>query len=120
MLLGHISIGFELVNRLWNELREAGMLAPWEDMSPKSEQVRQHLLHLVASHHGEMQFGSPVLPKTPEAMLLHFVDNIDARLEMLAGAYANAIEISPGVFERVAPLSQKSVRPLPPWPAENP
>ena len=54
----------------------------------KSDLVRQHLLHLVASHHGEMQFGSPVLPKTPEAMLVHFIDNIDARLEMLAGACA--------------------------------
>ncbi len=114
-LLGHISIGFELVNRLWHELREAGTLAAWDAMSPKSDQVRQHLLHLVASHHGEMQFGSPVLPKTPEAMLLHFIDNIDARLEMLAGAYANASELAPGVLERVAPLTQNAVRPLPPW-----
>jgi len=114
-LLGHISIGFELVNRLWHELREAGTFSSWEAMTPKSDQVRLHLLHLVASHHGEMQFGSPVLPKTPEAMLLHFIDNIDARLEMLAGAYAGASEIAPGVFERVAPLSQNAVRPLPPW-----
>ena len=118
-LLGHISIGIELVNRLWHELREAGTPASWEQMSPKSDQVRQHLLHLIASHHGEMQFGSPVLPKTPEAMLLHFIDNIDARLEMLAGAYTGASEISPGVFERVAPLSQNAVRPLPPWAPEE-
>jgi 3'-5' exoribonuclease len=66
-----------------------------------------------------MQFGSPVLPKTPEAMLLHFVDNIDARLEMLAGAYAGASEITPNVFERVAPLSQNAVRPLAAWSPEN-
>jgi len=114
-LLGHISMGVEIVNRLWNDLRDAGRLAEWEATAPKSDHVRQHLLHLIASHHGEMQFGSPVLPKTPEAMLLHFIDNIDARLEMLAGAYAGASELAPGVFERVAPLTQSAVRPLPHW-----
>ena len=112
-LLGHISMGIELVNRLWHEMRENGALAGWEDLTPKSDHVRQHLLHLIASHHGEMQFGSPVLPKTPEAMLLHFIDNIDARLEMLAGSYTGSTELAPGVFERVAPLSQNAVRPLP-------
>lgn len=117
-LLGHISIGFELVNRLWSDLRENGTLTPWQALIPKSDLVRQHLLHLIASHHGEMQFGSPVVPKTPEAMLLHYVDNLDARLEMLAGAYANAPEIAPGIFEKVAPLAGPSVRPLPVWPAE--
>ena len=120
-LLGHISIGFELVNKLWSELRDAGRMQAWSELRPPSEDVRQHLLHLIASHHGEMQFGSPVLPKTPEAMLLHYVDNIDARLEMLAGAYASAAQVAPGIFDRVAPLPGHVVRPLPPFagPAEE-
>ena len=85
-LLGHLSIGIELVNALWRELPKEG----WELLSPASEEVRLHLLHLVAAHHGQLEFGSPILPKTPEATLLHFIDNIDARLEMFAAAYQSA------------------------------
>ena len=118
-LLGHINIGFELVNRLWSDLRENGTLTPWQALTPKSDLVRQHLLHLVASHHGEMQFGSPVVPKTPEAMLLHYIDNLDARLEMLTGAYASAPELAPGIFDRVAPLPSPVVQPLPKWRIEG-
>lgn len=111
-LLGHIMIGCELVNKLWAELRDRDELKQWESLSPRSEDVRQHLLHLIASHHGEYAFGSPVLPKTPEAFALHYLDGLDARMEMLAGAYANAPEIAPGVFERVRPLGSNLVRPL--------
>jgi 3'-5' exoribonuclease len=83
-LLGHLSIGIELVNTLWRELPKSG----WEALRPPSEEVRLHLLHLVASHHGQLEFGSPILPKTPEAAILHFIDNIDARMEMFFAAYA--------------------------------
>jgi 3'-5' exoribonuclease len=47
-----------------------------------------HLKHLIIAHHGEYEFGSPRRPKTPEAFILHFADNIDAKLNTLAGAYA--------------------------------
>lgn len=107
-LLGHISIGVELVNTLWRKLP----LEEWKSIAPPSEDVRLHLLHLIASHHGELQFGSPVEPKTPEAILLHFVDNIDARLEMFAMAYARQPEIAPGIHERVRPLNTSPVQPL--------
>jgi 3'-5' exoribonuclease len=88
-LLGHISIGIELINAIWRELPKEG----WQQLSPSSEEVRLHLLHLIAAHHGQLEFGSPILPKTPEAALLHFIDNIDARLEMFSTAYQSA---SPG------------------------
>ena len=107
-LLGHISIGVELVNALWRKLP----LEEWKLLAPASEEVRLHLLHLVAAHHGELQFGSPVEPKTPEAMALHFVDNIDARLEMFAAAYFKQPEIAPGIHERVKALNASPVRPL--------
>lgn len=107
-LLGHISIGVELVNVLWRKMP----LEEWKTIEPASEDVRLHLLHLIASHHGELQFGSPVEPKTPEAMALHFVDNIDARLEMFAMAYARQPEIAPGIHERVRTLNTSPVRPL--------
>ena len=88
-LLGHITIGIELVNRLWRDMLETSEAADWLALDPPTEDVRLHLLHLIASHHGELQFGSPVYPKTPEAIVLHHVDNIDAKLEMFAEGYAS-------------------------------
>src|SRR5213079_1340536 len=79
-LVGHISIGLELVNALWRKLSAENAEA-WKNLVPASEDVRLHLLHLIASHHGEKELGSPVYPKTPEAMTLHYIDNLDARLE---------------------------------------
>jgi 3'-5' exoribonuclease len=35
---------------------------------------------MIASHHGEYAFGSPVLPMTPEAVALHYIDNMDAKI----------------------------------------
>ncbi|MDI3281362.1 MAG: HD domain-containing protein, partial [Bacillota bacterium] len=48
------------------------------DASPSPEQVLR-LEHLILSHHGQHEYGAPVLPATLEAWLLHFADNIDAR-----------------------------------------
>ncbi len=71
-----------------------------------------HLLHLVASHHGEMQFGSPVFPKTPEAMALHYIDNLDARMEMFAAGYTTAKLLADRIFDRVRPLPGNLVKSL--------
>lgn len=111
-LLGHLSIGIELVNTLWRDLPKEG----WETLLPASEDVRLHILHLVASHHGQLEFGSPVLPKTPEAALLHFVDNIDARMEMFFSAYGSMPEGHVGPMDWVRPLG---VSPVPPLPASD-
>ncbi len=107
-LMGHISVGVEVVNSLWRELARDG----WEDLEPDAELVRLHLIHLVLSHHGTLEFGSPVVPKTPEAIALHYVDNLDARLEMLFQGYETSSEIAPGIFDRVRALGVAPVRPL--------
>lgn len=112
-LLGHISIGIELVNRLWKGLAELPEWESWKTLEPASEEVRRHLLHLIAAHHGTREFGSPVEPKTPEAMALHYVDNLDAKLEMVFNAYENAAQIAPGIYDRVRPLTANLVAPLP-------
>ncbi|CAN5698774.1 HD domain-containing protein [soil metagenome] len=108
-LLGHVSIGIELVNSLWRKLP----LDEWKDLTPSSDDVRLHLLHLIASHHGELQYGAPVEPKTAEAIALHYVDNLDARLEMIFNAYDKQPETSPGMFDRVRALNVAPVRSLP-------
>ena len=110
-LVGHISIGLELVNTLWRKLSAENSEA-WKNLRPPSEDVRLHLMHVIGAHHGEQQFGSPVDPKTPEAMALHYIDNLDARLEMFAAGYLTAKPLSDKIFERVWPLPSKLVRAL--------
>lgn len=111
-LLGHITIGIELVNALWRKLLATPEASAWADLQPAGEDVRLHLLHLLAAHHGELQFGSPVVPKTPEAWALHYVDNLDAKLEMLAAGYATSKPLAARIQERVWPLPGNLVAPL--------
>jgi len=110
-LVGHISIGLELVNALWRKLSAENAEA-WKNLVPVSEDVRLHLLHLIGAHHGELEFGSPVAPKTPEAMALHYIDNLDARLEMFAAGYATAKPLAARIFDRVRPLPGNLVKSL--------
>jgi 3'-5' exoribonuclease len=110
-LVGHISIGLELVNALWRRLSAENSEA-WKNLLPASEDVRLHLLHLIGAHHGEPEFGSPVSPKTPEAMALHYIDNLDARLEMFAAGYTTAKPLAARIFDRVRPLPGNLVKSL--------
>ena len=119
-MLGHIPLGIELVNKLWNDLLEMPAAETWKSLKPTSEMTRLHLLHLIGSHHGQFEFGSPVLPRTPEAFALHHIDNLDAKMEMLRDAYAQATEIAPGIYDRVFPLPSNLVRPLASCPRPTP
>ncbi len=110
-LMGHISIGLELVNSMWRKLAVENAVA-WKNLAPDSDDVRLHLLHLIGAHHGEAQFGSPVSPKTPEAMALHYIDNLDARLEMFAAGYTTAKPLAGRIFDRVRPLPGNLVKSL--------
>jgi 3'-5' exoribonuclease len=114
-MMGHIPLGLELVNKFWRELP----LAQWSNLEPNSEHVRLHLLHLVASHHGTHEFGSPTLPRTPEAHTLHYIDNLDAKMEMVRDSYKNSNESAPGIYERQFPLPTGMVTPLPSIPRED-
>lgn len=112
-MLGHIPLGIELVNKLWRDVADSPDAKDWLTLEPPSEGVRLHLLHLISSHHGEYQFGSPTLPRTPEAIALHHIDNLDAKLEMMRDAYAQANSLSAGIYERQFPLPANLVEPLP-------
>jgi 3'-5' exoribonuclease len=107
-LMGHLSIGIELVNALWRDLPKE----TWNTLQPPCEEVRLHLLHLIASHHGELEYGSPILPKTPEAIALHLIDNLDARLEMFQEAYHRGTATEIGIFEWSRPLGVAPAMPL--------
>lgn len=110
-LLGHIPIGIELVNALWRKLMGSEEAKLWSSLRPANDDVRLHLLHLVASHHGELQFGSPVVPKTAEAWALHYVDNLDAKMEMMAASGEGRL-LAPRIRERMWPLPGNTVASL--------
>ena len=118
-LLGHINMGIEIVNSLWRQLKADDAFASWKGIAPSSESVRLHLLHLIASHHGEMAFGSPVVPKTPEACALHYIDNLDAKMEMVFSGYATAQKVATNIYDKVRPLPGYLIEPLPPFPADE-
>lgn len=112
-LLGHISVSIEVVNKLWQGICTTEQRAAWKGLVPASEQVRMHLLHLIASHHGVLEYGSPVVPKTPEALVLHHADNIDAKLEMFRCVYETSTQLAPSIRQRKYGLEGNAVLPLP-------
>ena len=74
-LIGHIQIGLEMLDKKIQDVVE--LMA--EDF-PRELLVR--LKHMIISHHGTLEFGSPKVPMTPEAMLLHQIDLLDTRMHM--------------------------------------
>lgn len=111
-LLGHISLGIEVINKLWTRLLTDERKAAWESLNPPTEQVRLHLLHLIASHHGSLEFGSPVVPKTPEALALNHADNLDAKMEMMRCGYETGSLLAPHIRQGKKPLPGNLVTPL--------
>lgn len=67
-LIGHIVIGVEMLNQ---------KVAKLPDFPP---QLSLELRHIILSHHGEFEFGSPKQPHTAEALVVHYIDDLDAKL----------------------------------------
>jgi 3'-5' exoribonuclease len=76
-LLGHIIIGLEI-------------LEPFLNRAKLDPELVLHFKHIIVSHHGEYEYGSPRRPKTAEAMALHYADNLDAKMHQFAGAFGAA------------------------------
>jgi len=68
-LIGHITLGVEMIN-------EKIRLIP-----DFPQELAVELRHLIISHHGEYQYGSPKRPKTLEAFILYYLDDLDAKVE---------------------------------------
>lgn len=87
-LLGHVTIGTLVVsNDLLTLSREEPNLLEGRDF----QQLRAHLLHLIVAHHGALEHGSPVEPRTMEAAIVHGIDMLDSRTEIIrAGLAADA------------------------------
>ncbi|MGH9862588.1 MAG: 3'-5' exoribonuclease YhaM family protein, partial [Candidatus Acidiferrales bacterium] len=77
-LLGHIAMALELLGRKMDAL--VGFPA----------ELRTLVQHMILSHHGRLEFGSPVTPRFPEAVLLHYLDDIDSKMEAMRSSLAAA------------------------------
>lgn len=72
-LVGHVVIGRDLVLELAGEVPDL------------PEPVRLHLEHIVLSHQGHLEFGAAVPPLTAEALTVHFIDDLDSKLNQFRG-----------------------------------
>src|SRR6266446_2565990 len=83
-LLGHMIIELEMLQ---------GKLA---QMPGFPESLKTLLEHLIISHHGQYEFGSPKLPMFPEALLLHYLDDLDSKMEAMRAQFERDAESDGG------------------------
>lgn len=69
-LLGHIQIGFDMVSKAMDQIQEFPPV------------LRMEVLHMIVSHHGQLEWGSPKLPLMREAIAFHLIDMVDAKMAM--------------------------------------
>jgi 3'-5' exoribonuclease len=111
-LLGHIMIGIGIIEE---KLRQV------PDFPARLHEL---LLHMILSHHGELEFGSPKVPLFPEALLLHFIDNLDSKMECMRSliekdrsvtgewtAYSSALERSALKKSKFLEPKERSAKP---------
>ena len=79
VLLGHIQMGSALVERTIDSL---------PNFPPR---LKTLVLHEILSHHGKLEFGSPKLPMTPEALALSFIDDLDAKMQAIQNEFDKCI-----------------------------
>uniref|UniRef100_A0A7C3Z8P2 HD domain-containing protein n=1 Tax=Desulfobacca acetoxidans TaxID=60893 RepID=A0A7C3Z8P2_9BACT len=103
-LLGHIVLGWEMI-------REEARALSFPD-----EQLLISLEHIIIAHHGAQEFGSPVLPRTPEALLVYYLDEIDSKLHMVQRHLET--DLSDGDFTSFLKVLGRSLY-RPPYLSEN-
>ena len=83
-LLGHISQSLIMVEKKAEAVAGKGMQI--------DKAMLDNIKHIILAHHGQHEFGSPKLPATLEAFMVNYIDNLDAKMNQVAGA----IEAEPG------------------------
>jgi 3'-5' exoribonuclease len=100
-LVGHIVMGVEMLSQ---------KVAKVPDLTgePFPQELLLRLKHMIVSHHGTHEFGSPRLPMTPEAIALHYLDNFDAKVH----AFTRDIREDPNQRSAWTPFNQSLQRRL--------
>ena len=109
-LLGHIQIGVSMIEKTIDSL---------PGFPPR---LKTLVMHVILSHHGKLEFGSPKLPMIPEALMLNFLDDMDAKMQTLASEFQKAARQGkgPGEFtDRVWALDQRTMLNSRAWLAEE-
>jgi len=109
-LLGHIQMGIELVEKAMDTL---------PGFPPR---LRTLVVHMILSHHGKLEFGSPKLPMIPEAIVLNFVDDLDAKMQAISSEFDRAVREGKPLDEltgRVWALDQRQLLNTRAWLAED-
>jgi len=97
-LIGHISIAQGMLHEKIAELNAAAAkLSPPAPAFP--DRLRLLVEHMILAHHGKLEFGSPKLPMTPEAMLLSALDDLEAKFQTLRNEFAAAKSAGRGAEE---------------------
>lgn len=100
-LIGHLVIGVEMLTEMIQRTEQTtGQTFPAEKTL--------RLKHLIVSHHGTYEFGSPKLPMTPEAIALHHLDNLDAK----TNEFQSLIESDPNATSSWTPYQPNMQRKL--------
>ena len=110
VLLGHIQIGTALAERAIDSL---------PNFPPR---LKTLVLHMILSHHGKLEFGSPKLPMIPEALVLNFLDDLDAKMQGVTGEFEKSIREGKGPDEltgKVWALDQRQLLNTKRWLGEN-
>lgn len=81
-LLGHITKSAFMIKEKADALAAAG--------TPIEQTILDSLLHIVLSHHGQYEFGSPKIPATAEAFMVSYIDNMDAKINQVSNLIADA------------------------------
>ena len=109
-LLGHIQMGIALTEQTIDSL---------PNFPPR---LKTLVLHMILSHHGKLEFGSPKLPMIPEAMVLNFLDDLDAKIQAMASEFDKCLREGKGPDEmtgKVWALDQRQLLNTKRWLGEN-
>jgi 3'-5' exoribonuclease len=109
-LLGHIQIGAAMIERAIDEI---------PGFPPR---LKILVLHTILSHHGKLEYGSPKIPMIPEALMLNFLDDMDAKMTTLASEFQKAARQGRGPSEmtdKIWALDQRTMLNSRAWLAEE-
>ena len=99
-LLGHIQIGASIVEKQIDEI---------PGFPPR---LKTLVLHMILSHHGKLEFGSPKIPMIPEALMLNFLDDMDAKMTTLASEFQKSARQGRGpgeMTDKIWALDQRTM-----------
>jgi 3'-5' exoribonuclease len=88
MLRGHIIMGEEMIMERANNIPDF------------PQNLKLKVAHIILSHHGELEWGSPKKPQLPEAIAVHFADNCDAKVEQYIRIKEEALTEDPWVYSK--------------------